>query len=224
MSGGGAGEFLKKNWSGLPIGDALLSPKWIKAHPRETMAAAAAAATIYTGGAAAGLWGGLGAAGAGAGAAGAGGLAAAESGAGAAAAAGSGLAAADYAGLGSAALASAPAAAYGGELASVGQAGGQGLLGSAPAHAVFPVTSNPLSYLSSNTASMVGPDNLQSFNTGVGKANDAFKMYQRAQGVANQFAPPQQPAPARRPPQQYDPNSSEAIKRLLEEIYRHQGA
>ena len=114
MSGGGAGEFLKNNWHGLPIGDALLSPKWIKKHPKETAAAAMIAATVYTGGAAAGLWGGLGAAGA-AGAAGAGGLAAAETGAGAAAAAGSGLAAADYAamGLGSTALAgsAAPASA-----------------------------------------------------------------------------------------------------------------
>ncbi len=227
MSGGGAGEFLKKNWHGLPIGDALLSPKWIKAHPKETMAAAAVAATVYTGGAAAGLWGGLGALGAGAGAAGAGGLAAAEGGAGAAAAAGSGLAAADYAamGLGSTALAgsAAPAALYAGELASVGEAGGAGLLGGAPAHAVFPVTSNPLSYLSSNAASVVGPDNLQMASNGLGKATDAFKMYSLAQGVAQQFTPPQAKV-ATRPPPQYDPKSGDAIRALLEEIYKRQGA
>ncbi len=220
MSGDSFGTLVKKNWTGLPIGDALLSPKWIKKHPKEAMAAAATAATVFSGGAAAGLWGGMGAAGA----AGAG-LTAAELGPGAAAAAGSGLAAADYAAIPALAGSVAPSlGAYGGELASVGQAGGQGLLGGAPAHAVFPTTANPLSYLSSNAASAVGPDNLQAFNSGAGKVNDAFKMYQRAQGVANQFAQPQQHA-APKPPPQYQPGSSEEIRKLLEQMYGYrQGA
>lgn len=52
--------------SGLPVGSAVGSPKWIKQHPKEAMLAAATAATVFSGGAAAGLWGG-GAAGAGSG-------------------------------------------------------------------------------------------------------------------------------------------------------------
>lgn len=124
--------------SGLPIGNAIASPKWIKAHPKEAAAAAIVAASVFTGGAAAGAWG-----------AGAGGAAAgAEAGAGAAAGAGSGLLATDYAalGLGSAAGGGAGAGAwggaaladggllapYGGELASVGESGGTMLGGASP--------------------------------------------------------------------------------------------
>lgn len=51
--------------AGLPIGSAIASPKWIKAHPREAAAAAVVAASVFTGGAAAGAWGGAAGAGAG---------------------------------------------------------------------------------------------------------------------------------------------------------------
>lgn len=86
----------KKPWEklliGLPVGSNPASPKWIKQHPNEAMAAAAIAATALTMGAASPALAG--------GAAGAAGAGAAEAGAGAAAGMGSGLLGADYAALG----------------------------------------------------------------------------------------------------------------------------
>ncbi len=59
-------SLIEKIGFGLPIGENIGSPKWIKKNPKEAMLAAAVAATALTGGAAAGAFGGAGAAGAGA--------------------------------------------------------------------------------------------------------------------------------------------------------------
>lgn len=161
MSGGGGGFDLNAfnpfdHWhdkrgldkfaslAGLPIGSAIASPKWIKAHPKEAAAAAIVAASVFSGGAAAGLLGGGAAGGAAAG------TTAAELGAGAGAFGGAALA--DGAALGAGAGAGAwggaaladgavPALAvqapYAGELASVGESGGT-MLGGAPAQSITP--------------------------------------------------------------------------------------
>lgn len=102
--GNALNPFKQNKWAmltGLPIAGGIASPKWIKQHPKEAVALGALAATVFSGGAAAGLWGGLGAAGAGAGAA-AGAAGAGEAiGAGAGAlTAGSALAEGGVAGLG----------------------------------------------------------------------------------------------------------------------------
>jgi hypothetical protein len=126
-----------RGWSkfliGLPVGDNVGSPKWIKKHPNEAMLAAAIAATAVTAGAAAPAIGAAGAAGAGgaaaagagAGAAGAGAMTAAEYAAAMAAAEG---AAAAGAGAGAAGAGAMTAAEY---AAATGAASSGGLLGAA---------------------------------------------------------------------------------------------
>lgn len=140
--------------AGLPIGNAIASPKWIKAHPKEAAAAALIAGTVLTGGALGGAAGGAAAGGVGATEAGA---AAAGSGAmlgstlggagfsmeagaaapwlaegvGSGALAGSTMGGAGF-GLEAGPLITEAAPAYGGELASVGDAGGTMLGGAAP--------------------------------------------------------------------------------------------
>ena len=215
---GGTGEFVRNNWHGLPINEALLSPKWIKKHPREAVGAAMVAATVFSGGSAAGLWG-------------AGAAAAAEAAAASAAAAGAaGVGAAEAGALGAGALGAAElggAAAGAGALGSAAPAGllgateGAGLLGGEMATGLLGPEAlaygGELASVGETGGTMLGGASPQNLSLGSGvnwsKAMHAMRTANGLMQLANGAEQPKPPPPMRRTPPS-DTNSDEILARL----------